>query len=91
MIIDLHVNEKILAEAEEEDIEVEIPELGEYIFNLELKIQHVKRLIKTRTSRLNVHAANYLSDQNPTTSNSISSNAQPFIPQPSLVRNLVNS
>ena len=74
VIIDL--NEKILAEEEEEEIEVEIPESDEYIFfNLELNIQHIKRLIQTRTSRLNVHAADYLSDQNPTSSNSISSDA----------------
>ena len=88
VIIDF--NEKILAEAEEEEIEVEIPESDEYMFKLELNIQHVKRLVQTRTSRLNVHSANYLTDQNPTTSNSISSNAQSFIPQPSFVRNLVN-
>ena len=85
------LNEKILAYLEEEEIEVEIPESDEYIFNLELNIQHVKRLIQTRTSCLNVHAASYLSDQNPTASNSTSTNAQPFTPQPPLVRNLVSS
>ena len=85
------LNEQILADLEEEEIEVEIPESDEYIFNLELKIQHVKRLIQTRTSRLNVHAASYLSDQNPIASNSTSTNAQPFTPQPPLVRDLVSS
>ena len=70
---------------------MEIPESDEYTFNLELNIQHVKRLIQTRMSRLIVHATDYYSDQNPSTSNSISSNAQPFIPQPLLVRNLVIS
>ena len=50
------LNDKILAALEEETIEVEIPESDEYIFNLELNIQQVKRLIQNRTSRLNVHA-----------------------------------
>lgn len=85
------LNEQILADLEEEEIEVEIPESDEYIFNLELNIQHVKRLIQTITSRLNVHAASYLSDQNPTASNSTSTNAQPFTQQPPLVRNRVSS
>ena len=85
------LNEKILADLEEEEIEVEIPESDEYIFNLELNIQHVKRLIQTRTSRLNVHAASYLSDQNPADSNSTSTNAKPFTPQAPLVINVVSS
>ena len=69
------LNEKIFAVLEEEEIEVEIPESDEYIFNLVLNIQLVKRLNQTRTSRLNVHAASYLSDQNTTASNSTSTNA----------------
>ena len=87
----MELNEKILADLEEEEIKVEIPESDEYIFKLELNIQHVKRLIQTRTSSLNVHAASYLSDQNPTASNSTSTNAQPFSLQPPLVRTLVSS
>ena len=89
MIIEL--NENILTELDEEEIEVEIPESDEYMFNLELNIQQVKGRVQTRTSRLNVHAASYQSDQNYIASNTISPNAQPFIPQPPLVRNLVNN
>ena len=38
-----------------------------------------------------MHAASYQSDQNSIASNTISPNGQPFIPQPPLVRNLVNN
>ena len=81
------LNEKILAALEEEEIIMEIPESDEFIFNLELNIQQVKR---TRTSRLNVHAEKFLSGLDPAASNSISTNAESFIPQPPLVRSLVN-
>ena len=84
------LNDKILSALEEEEREVEIPESNESIFNLELNIQQVKRLIQTRT-RLNVHAKSFPSGQDPAASNSISTNAQLFSPQPPLVRSLVNS
>ena len=84
------LNDKILSALEEEEIEEEIPESNEYIFNLELNIQQVKRLIQTRT-RLNVHAKSFPSGQDPAASKSISTNAQLFSPQPPLVRSLVNS
>ena len=85
------LNEKILADLEEEEIEVEIPESDEYNFNLEFNIQHVKRLIETRTSCLNVHDTSYLSDQNLAAFNSTSTNTQPVTPQHPLLRNLVSS
>ena len=46
------LNEKVPTEMEEEEIIAKIPESDEYIFDLELNIQHVKRLIQIRTSRL---------------------------------------
>ena len=36
---------------------MEIPESDEYIFNIELINQHVKRLMKTRTSPVNIDLA----------------------------------
>ena len=83
------LDDKILAALEEEEIEVEIPEPDEYIFNLELNSQQVKRLIQIRTSRLNVHVETFPSGQDPIGSKSIRTNAQSFIPQPPLVRSLV--
>ncbi|MES9974415.1 MAG: DUF1759 domain-containing protein [Candidatus Thiodiazotropha sp.] len=85
------LNDKILAALDEEEIEAEIPESDEYIFNLESTIQQVKRLIQTRTSRLNVHAHSFPSSQDPAASTSISTDAQSFTPQPPLVTGLVNS
>ena len=73
------------------ETEVEIPESDEYIFNLELNIQQVKRLIQTRPSRLNVHAESFPLGQGPAASSSIGMNVQSVIPQPLLVKSLVNS
>ena len=75
------LNEKILEELQEEEIEVGIPESDEYIFNLELKIQHVKWRIQTRTSKLNVHVQSFPTGQTSTASGNHSTNAQSFPPQ----------
>lgn len=91
LVVITELNEKILQELQEEEIEAEIPESDEYIFNLELNIQHVKRLIQTRTSNLNIHAESFRTNQIPTTSDSHSTNAQTFTPQPQVDSNLVNS
>ena len=49
------LNEKILQDLSDEEIETEITETDEYVFNLDIKIHQIKKLVNSRFSSLNVN------------------------------------
>ena len=71
------LNEKILEDLPDEEIETEIAETDEYMFNLDLKIHQIKKLINSRLSSLNVNT--YVLNHNASsksTSSTVDVNAQ---------------
>ena len=69
--------EKILEDLPDEEIETEIAETDEYMFNLDLKNHQIKKLINSRLSSLNVNT--YVLNHNASsksTSSTVDVNAQ---------------